>query len=64
MKILKKWEIEFKIAELLEESKEQERFDAFLKQIPSMRSRVKTEESHLPLLTRITSANNKGTAFK
>jgi hypothetical protein len=43
-------EREFEIAELLEEAKEQERFEKFIESIPSMRDRVKTKEAHLPLL--------------
>ena len=53
-----KWEMEFKIAELLEEAKEQERFERFFASIPNLIARHKTHESHLPLIF-ITSADGK-----
>ena len=53
-----KWEMEFKMAELLEEAKEQERFERFFASIPNLIARHKTQESHLPLIF-ITSADGK-----
>lgn len=49
-----KEEREFKVAELLEEAKEQERFEHFIASIPTLRHRVKTGEAHLPLLNAMT----------
>ena len=48
---------EFECAMLLEEAKEQERFEAFYSSIPKLIVRHKTLESHLPLIF-ITTAQN------
>lgn len=53
-----KWEREFKIAELLEEAKEYEKFERFYESLPVMKNRLRTEESHLPLIY-ITSADTQ-----
>ena len=53
-----KWEREFKIAELLEEAKEYEKLERFYESLPVMKNRLRTEESHLPLIY-ITSADTQ-----
>ena len=58
-----KAEREFKIAELLEEAKEYERFEKFYASIPSISCRMRTEESHLPLLYITSADDNKGTSY-
>lgn len=55
---MNKWELEFKIAELIAELEEQRRFDEFYEKIPNVISRHKTQESHLPLMF-ISSAEEK-----
>lgn len=55
---MNKWEREFKIAELIEESEEQRRFDEFYEKIPELVVRHKTQESHLPLIF-VSSAEGK-----
>lgn len=55
---MNKWELEFKIAELIAESEEQQRFDEFYEKIPNLIIRHKTQESHLPLIF-ISSAEGK-----
>lgn len=52
-------EWEFECAMLLEEAKEQERFDAFYSSIPKLIVRHKTLESHLPLIFITTAQKNK-----
>ena len=47
---MNKWEREFKIAELIAESEEQQRFYEFYVKIPNVIIRYKTQESHLPLI--------------
>ena len=47
---MNKWEQEFKIAELIAESEEQQRFDNFYEKIPNAIIRHKTQESHSPLI--------------
>lgn len=56
---MNKWEREFKIAELIAESEEQQRFDEFYKKISKVIIRRKTQESHLPLLVSISTAEVK-----
>ncbi len=53
---MKKWEQEFKITELLEEAQEYKKFEYFYESLPVIKNRLRTEESHLPLIY-ITSAN-------
>ena len=55
---MNKWELELKIAEMLEEAKEEERFRDFCESLPLVAIRRRTEESHLPLMW-ITTAENK-----
>lgn len=47
---MNKWEKEFKIAELIAESEEQQRFYEFYAKIPNVIIIHKTQESHLPLI--------------
>lgn len=53
-----KMEREIKIAELIAECEELERFEKFYESLPSMVMRHSTQESHLPLIY-ITSAGSK-----
>ena len=56
-----KFERDFLIAELIEEAKEQERFERFYEPVPSISKRHGTLESHLPLIFRITNIKQETT---
>ena len=56
---MNKWEREYKIAELIAESEEQRRFNEFYEKIPNVIIRHKTQESHLPLIFFISSADGE-----
>ena len=56
-----KSERDFLIAELIEEAKEQERFERFYESVPSISKRHGTLESHLPLIFRTTNIEQKET---
>lgn len=56
---MNKWELEFKIMELIEEAKEQERFDKFIDELPYMRNKDKSQSPTIYITSAINDMRKK-----